>query len=77
MTELQERLPGFQQDAISSILDLVEQTIIDLPAKPTLAAEKLELAWQLGITGLPQLGYGEFVGTVTPTPYLTPTPTPP
>ncbi|MEE9599258.1 MAG: hypothetical protein V3V66_02245, partial [Anaerolineales bacterium] len=77
LTELQERLPGFQQDAISSILDLVEQTIIDLPAKPTLAAEKLELAWQLGITGLPQLGYGEFVGTVTPTPYLTPTPTPP
>jgi len=77
LTELQERLPGFQQDAISSILDLVEQTIIDLPAKPTLAAEKLELAWQLGITGLPQLGYGEFVGTVTPTPYLTPTSTPP
>jgi cell division septum initiation protein DivIVA len=77
LTELQERLPGFQQEAISSILDLVEQTIIDLPTKPTLAAEKLELAWQLGITGLPKLGYGEFVGTVTPTPYLTPTPTPP
>ena len=81
LTELQERLPGFQQDLISNILDLVEQTIIDLPAKPTLAAEKLELAWQLGITGLPQLGYGEYAGTVTPTPYLnpdlTPTPTPP
>jgi len=81
LTELQERLPGFQQDVISNILDLVEQTIIDLPAKPTLAAEKLELAWQLGITGLPQLGYGEYIGTLTPTPYLnpdiTPTPTPP
>jgi hypothetical protein len=81
LTELQERLPGFQQDVISNILDLVEQTIIDLPAKPTLAAEKLELAWQLGITGLLQLDYGEYIGTVTPTPYLnpdiTPTPTPP
>ena len=81
LTDLQERLPGFQQDLISNILDLVEQTIIDLPAKPTLAAEKLELAWQLGITGLPQLSYGENFGTVTPTMYLnpdlTPTPTPP
>lgn len=81
LTDLQERLPGFQQDAISNILDLVEQTIIDLPGKPTLAAEKLELAWQLGITGLPKLGYGEYIDTVTPTPYLnpdlTPTPTPP
>jgi len=81
LTELLERLPVYQQDVISNILDLVEQTIIDLPAKPTLAAEKLELAWQLGITGLPQLGYGEYIGTVTPTPIqnpdLTPTTTPP
>ncbi len=43
LTALQERLPGFQQDVISNILDLVEQTVIDLPAKPTLAAEKLDL----------------------------------
>jgi hypothetical protein len=81
LTNLQERLPGFQQGLISNILDLVEQTIIDLPAKPSLAAEKLELAWQLGITGLPQLGDGEYIGTLTPTPYLNPdltqTPTPP
>ena len=81
LTDLQERLPGFQQGLISNILDLVEQTIIDLPAKPSLAAEKLELAWQLGITGLPQLGDGEYIGTLTPTPYLNPdltqTPSPP
>ncbi|MCJ7716529.1 MAG: hypothetical protein MUO54_08420 [Anaerolineales bacterium] len=78
LIELQERLPGFQQEHISNILDLVEQAIVDLPAKPSLAKEKLELAWQLGITGLPRLSYSENIGTVTPTPYLTPdfTPTP-
>ncbi len=63
------------------MLNLVDQAIIDLPAKPALAAEKLELAWQLGINGLPQLDEGGYTGTITPTPYFqtspTFTPTPP
>ncbi len=81
LLNLQERLPDFQQEVISNILDLVDQTIIDLPAKPALAAEKLELAWQLGINGLPQLDGEGNTGTITPTPYTqtspTFTPTPP
>lgn len=81
LTKLRENLPGFQREVITDILELVDQVIVDLPAKPALAAEKLELAWQLGINGLPQLGLGDYTGTITPTPYvqtsLTSTPSPP
>ncbi|MCK4489115.1 MAG: hypothetical protein KAU23_02590 [Anaerolineales bacterium] len=81
LLNLQENLLYFQRDAISSMLNLVDQAIIDLPAKPALAAEKLELAWQLGINGLPRLDEEGYTGTITPTPYIqtspTFTPTPP
>ena len=81
LLNLQESLLYFQYDVISSMLNLVDQAIIDLPAKPALAAEKLELAWQLGINGLPQLDEEGYTGTITPTPYIqtspTFTPTPP
>lgn len=79
---LREDLAGFQQEVISEMLDLLDQVIIDLPAKPALAAEKLELAWQLGITGLPQFQSGDSANPSTPTSSkaenltLTPTPTP-
>jgi len=80
LLNLQESLPGFQQEVISNMLNLVDQVIVDLPAKPALAADKLELAWQLGINGLPQLGSDGNTGTMTPTPYIQPsltsTPTP-
>jgi uncharacterized protein YukE len=81
LTKLRENLPGFQREVITNILDLVDQVVVDLPAKPALAAEKLELAWQVGINGLPQLGLGNNTGTITPTPSvqtnLTSTPTSP
>ena len=80
LLNLQESLPGFQQEVISNMLNLVDQVIVDLPAKPALAADKLELAWQLGINGLPQLGGNGNTGTMTLTPYIQPsltsTPTP-
>ena len=80
LLNLQESLPGFQQEVISNMLNLVDQVIVDLPAKPALAAEKLELAWQLGISGLPQFDGEGNNGTKTPTPYIQPsltsTPTP-
>jgi hypothetical protein len=80
LTKLREDLPDFQREVITNMLDLVDQVVVDLPAKPALAAEKLELAWQLGINGLPQLGLGDNTGTITPTPYIQPsltsTPTP-
>jgi hypothetical protein len=80
LLNLQESLPYFQQELISNMLNLVDQVIVDLPAKPALAAEKLELAWQLGINGLPQLDGEGNARTMTPTPSiqetLTSTPTP-
>ncbi|MCK4489719.1 MAG: hypothetical protein KAU23_05635 [Anaerolineales bacterium] len=81
LLNLQESLPGFQQEVISNMLNLVDQVIVDLPAKPALAAEKLELAWQIGINGLPQLQGEGNTSTMTSTPYiqatsLTSTPTP-
>ncbi len=81
LINLQENLPQSQREVISNMLNLVNQVIVDLPEKPTLAAEKLELAWQLGINGLPQLDREGNIGTITPTTYiqtsLTSTPTPP
>ncbi len=80
LLNLQESLPGFQQEVISNMLNLVDQVIVDLTAKPALAAEKLELAWQLGINGLPQLDGEGNNATLTSTPYIQPsltsTPTP-
>lgn len=75
LMDLQENLPDFQREVISNILNLVDQVIADLPAKPALAAEKLELAWQLGINGLPRLDEEGFSGTTTPTPYIQISPT--
>ncbi len=80
LTKLREDLPDFQREVITNMLDLVDQVVVDLPAKPALAAEKLELAWQLGISGLPQFDGEGNNGTKTPTPYIQPsltsTPTP-
>lgn len=82
LISLREDRPSFQQEVISEMLDLIDQVIIDLPAKPALAAEKLELAWQLGITYLPQFQPGVSTNPPTPTSSksenltLTPTSTP-
>lgn len=81
LIKLQENLPQLQREVISNILMLVDQAIVDLPTKPALASKKLELAWQLGISGLHQLDGEGATGTTTPTPYIqtspTFTPTPP
>jgi hypothetical protein len=70
---LLETAPAYQQAAIAEILDLVNGAISDLPARPEVAGEKIQLAWQLAVSGLPQSGENP-EGTITPTPYLTPTP---
>ena len=80
LLSLMDALPDLQQEVIADMQELVEGALADLPAKPTLAAEKLELAWQIGISGLPHPAEAE----ITDTPTLTPsnqadltTPTPP
>lgn len=75
LLNLQESLPYYQRELISNMLNLVDQVIADLPSKPALAAEKLDLAWQLGINGLPQLDEEGYSGTITPTPYIQISPT--
>jgi hypothetical protein len=81
--KLIETAPGFQREYINTILKHVEGAIYHLPAKPALAADELELAWELGINGLPQPISLQSDVTPTPTPTLTPyppitpTPTPP
>jgi hypothetical protein len=83
LLELQDTLPEEQQVLTTNLLELVNQIIDDLPAKPAVAADTLELAWQLGISGLPPLASGDAGLTLTPTPMegtgstITPTPTPP
>jgi hypothetical protein len=80
LTELQKSSPGYQQEYIQSLIDLVESAADDLPTKPDLAAEKIELAWRKGIEGFPEPVSSEADITRTPTPYppdFTPTPTPP
>jgi hypothetical protein len=66
-------VPEYQVEALSSIIARLDQALIDLPARPVLAADNLEIAWQLLRSGLP--------GEPTPGPTLTPgtptgTPTP-
>ncbi len=80
LLKLQNSSYEFQKDYLTPILDLIEGAIADLPSKPSLAEEKLELAWKLSLTGLPQLGQIDQSITWTPTPYLpefTPSPSAP
>lgn len=64
---------------VNELLGLINGASTDLPYRPEIAADKLELAWELTLTGLLNPAWR---GTVTPTPYssippeITPTPTP-
>ena len=81
LDSLLDALPDYQQEIFADMQELVEGALVDLPDKPTLAVEKLELAWQIGISGLPSPSEGEVTATPTPSPSnqadLTTTPTPP
>ena len=71
------RVPPNQRVVVLEMLNLVDQCIADLPSRPAVAAEKLQIAWHMGVTEFPY----DQGGTVTPTPDITlttstPTPTP-
>ena len=59
-------------------MSMIESAISDLPDQPTLAAGKLELAWELVLGDLLPLHDQDSQETPTPTPWdtITPTPTP-
>ena len=73
------RVPPKQRLVVLEMLNLVDQCIADLPSRPAVAAEKLQLAWHMGVTEFQNELSNDQGGTVTPTPYITPitsTPTP-
>ncbi len=59
-----------QQAVLSNLLDLVTETIEDLPGNPSLAENKVELAILTALQGFPDPSQDL---TLTPTPYSTPT----
>lgn len=70
------RVPPKQRAVVLEMLNLVDQSIVDLPSRPAVAAEKLQLAWHMGTADFPSEPLYNQGGTITPTLYLTPTTTP-
>jgi len=72
------KVPPKQRVVVIEILNLVDECIADLPSRPSLAAEKLQLAWHMGVSEFPYGSMTETDSTITPTPNTTPafTPTP-
>lgn len=74
LTDLQTRVPDYQVGTLQDILDGLEAALENLPDRPILAAENLEVAWQLLQGGLPdELPLPTAPQTEEPT--ATPTPT--
>ncbi len=71
---LGDTAPAYQQAAVKSWLQRIDLALGNLPEYPVLAADDLEIAWQLMRMGLPP----EHTTTPTPTetPQDTPTPSP-
>ncbi len=67
------QVPPKQRVVVLEMLNLVDQCIADLPSRPAVAAEKLQLAWRMGVTEFQNESLYDQGGTVTPTPYITPT----
>jgi chaperonin cofactor prefoldin len=88
LNELQARLPDDQKGNLAEIISRLNTASGNLPNRPILASDDLEIAWQLLLMGLPeQTQTAEVSGTpgissetATPGPVgtgtLTPTPTP-
>lgn len=70
------RVPPKQRVVVLEMLNLVGQCLADLPSRPALASEKLQIAWRMGVTEFPKESVYDQGGTITPTLYITPTSTP-
>jgi len=72
LADLQRRVPAHQVNALGAILDSLDAALENLPTRPILAAENLEIAWRLLLQGLP----GEqLLPTASQAEGATPTPT--
>jgi hypothetical protein len=75
---LQDQAPSDQAGAMGAVIARLDLTLGNLPGYPVVAADDLEIAWQVLIDGLP--ASAEALATplgVFPTPPPTATPTPP
>jgi len=75
LSEMQELVPEHQLDALSAIIVNLDASLENLPDRPVLASETLELAWQQLLNGLPgevPLSSTEEITSATPTPTTTP-----
>ena len=71
LADLQKRVPAHQVNALGAILNSLDSALENLPTRPILAAENLEVAWRLLQQGLP----GErMLPTASPAEQITPTP---
>ncbi len=71
LAELKIDAPVYQQPALDSILTRLDFALGNLPTFPVIAADDVDIAWQLMMMGLP-----ESAADVIPTPTFTSTPTP-
>jgi hypothetical protein len=76
LSEMVTRVPPNQRVIVLEMLDLVQESLADLPARPSIAAEKLQLAWQMGVSEFPKEALFSLDQTITPTPSRTPSSTP-
>ncbi len=71
LAALKADAPEYQQPALDSTLARLDLALGNLPAFPVIAADDVDIAWELMMMGLP-----ESAADVTATPALTFTPTP-
>jgi chaperonin cofactor prefoldin len=73
LNELQASLPDDQQGDLAEIIDRLDKASSNLPQRPLLASDDLEIAWRLLLLGLPDQAQNSTAAdtlevSVTPTP---------
>jgi chaperonin cofactor prefoldin len=73
LNELQASLPDDQQGDLAEIIDRLDKASSNLPQRPLLASDDLEIAWRLLLLGLPDQAQNSTTAdtlevSVTPTP---------
>ncbi len=74
LNQLQNQVPPYQTDAVAAVVQRLKLVLVDLPGTPVLAADDLEIAWQLLVRGLPgKTAEAAAANLVTATPVITTT----
>ncbi len=76
LVNIKDELPEYQLDAFNDILDRFESALANLPGKPVAAAEDVESAWNLLLSGLPDQLEESASAQISQTPLSNATPNP-